>query len=306
MKLFKLALCSIAAASVLVGCANYHHDVVEKTPYVSDARVIGSFFGYGRIRDTEVPKDQYFASENFLWNVIGNTSALSVPNVGMGGVHGWDGLGVGLGLAILQSALAPEAYENLPGAFGYVPVKYAKTPQEARDWWIKSMRESFIAAVKRMGGGWKVEPSKVMKTSIFGDNGRFQILVLENPKMGCPTFKSVDNDWLKTCRASLFAFDPYLGEPVKIPAFAAGDKVVNAWEISNTYSYKEEKSVNLNWIFPKDAKFDRDLFSAHWSKTLPKYAYVYSEPHENLRGQKVPPYIIERNKTHFWVVPKKN
>lgn len=118
MKFYKLCLVTLATVALVSGCASHRSRLSDDTYKPSQARIIGKNFHYGKLKDSIIPKEQYVANENFFYNLIGNTSALSIPNPGMGGVHGWSGFGVGLGLSLLQSYLAPTAYEMLPGCLG--------------------------------------------------------------------------------------------------------------------------------------------------------------------------------------------
>lgn len=304
MKLSKLALIAISASAILAGCASNNQIALQKSDQVSQARVIGSYFGYGKLKDAAVPKDQYVASENFLYNLVDHTSALSVPNVGMGGVHGWDGFGLGLGLSLLQSFVAPTSYEMIPGAFGFVPVQYAKTKEQARQYYYDGMKQSIIDANKRMGNQYKLEFTELRNSSRGNGSGIYQVVYFINSKLGCPAYEEV-NDSDKTCRLDLRAFLPFEDTPDLIPTALTNGKAVTAWKISNRDLYDEHKMTMIYWTIAKDSKFDRDEFYKHWMKTLKPYTYVYSEPHKNAQGEKVPPYIIERNKSHFWVVPAK-
>lgn len=302
MKLSKLALAAISATALLVGCAANNGQVtLQKSDQVSQARVIGSYFGYKKIKDSEIPKDKYVARESFLYNLVDHTSALSVPNVGMGGVHGWSGFGVGLGLSLLQGFLAPEAYEMLPGAFGFVPVQYAKTKEEARDYWFKTMKQSLIEANKRWNQGYKL---KFYTADGSNEDIPVEIVYFINPEKGCPANEEVRNIY-KTCRMDLRVMAQNSDTPQVIPSAFTNGKVINGWKVNNFAMYYETKRTNISWIISKDSQFNRDDLYKHWMKTLPQYSYVYSEPHKDLKGEKVPPYIIERNKSHFWVIPAK-
>lgn len=302
MKFFKFALCSIATVSFLVGCATNNGQVtLQKSDKVSQARVIGSYFGYSKLKDAEIPKDQYVARESFLYNLVDHTSALSVPNFGMGGVHGWSGIGVGLGLSLLQGFLAPEAYEMRPGAFGFVPVQYAKTKEEARDYWFKAMRESIVEANKRWNQGYKI---RIVVSDPIGDEVSSEIIYFINSAKGCPAFAEV-KDINKTCRIDLRIMTPK-DQPDLIPTSMTNGKTVQAWKIDNHEMYLEYTASSIHWTIAEGSQFNREEFHKQWMKTLPRYSYVYSEPHKNAQGEKIPPYIIERNKSHFWVVPQKN
>ena len=229
MKLSKLALIAISASAILAGCASNNQIALQKSDQVSQARVIGSYFGYGKLKDAAVPKDQYVASENFLYNLVDHTSALSVPNVGMGGVHGWSGFGVGLGLSLLQGFLAPEAYEMLPGAFGFVPVQYAKTKEEARDYWFKTMKQSLIEANKRWNQGYKL---KFYTADGSNEDIPVEIVYFINPEKGCPANEEVRNIY-KTCRMDLRVMAQSSDTPQVIPAAFTDGKVVNGWKVNN-------------------------------------------------------------------------
>lgn len=302
MKLLKITLLTLSAASLLVGCATKNNQItLPKSDQVSQARVIGSYFGYGKLKDAAVPKDQYVASENFLYNLVDHTSALAVPNVGMGGVHGWDGFGLGLGLSLLQSFVAPTSYEMLPGAFGFVPVQNAKSGEEARAYWLESFVQSIKAANSRWNNGYKL---KIIDGKPF-DDVTSKIVYFINSEKGCPAFEEVkDSD--KTCQLIVRALPVSEKVPDTIPTSMTGGKNIQAWEISNMGFYDEYKGSMIYWTIPRSSEFDRDEFYKHWMKTLKPYTYVYSEPHKNAQGEKIPPYIIERNKSHFWVVPQKN
>lgn len=301
IKFLKLCLVSLASMALVSGCASHRSRLSDDTYKLSQARIIGKNFHYGKLKDSIVPKEQYVANENFLYNLIGNTSALSVPNPGMGGVHGWSGFGVGLGLSLLQSYLAPTAYEMLPGAFGYVLAKNAKTREEARDYWINSMIASIKAANKRWNQGYKIE---VIESDPFGDDVNAKIIYFINSEKGCPAYEEVKNVD-KTCRMDLRTLPPIGDTPDVIPKELTGGKYVEGWKISNREFYDEHHGTTIYWTIARKSQFNRDEFYQYWMKTLKPYTYIYSETHRGEDGKRIPPYIIERNKVHFWVVPDK-
>ena len=193
-------------------------------------------------------------------------------------------------------------------AFGYVPVSVAKTPKEARDYFVKSVVDSFKKAsdylkipMKMIHDGDGEYEDKFLKkygpTTSFNWNGKYvyshaNISWIDKSK-GCLYWKDAKLSG-QTCRFNVYAMDP---EPAEMTPSFLGDGSIMAWKITSSSSWP---TILIDEGEQKTVDYYKLAVAA--SKYLPEFIYVYLAP----RNNKNPSLLIEKGKVNYFVSPKKD
>ena len=296
MKTVHKVLLSLSAIAMLGGCAT--RLATHEIPYDTNQSRAGNIAGImhiGHIPDTEVATG-FDENGSLVWDSVSNVGKLNVPKVGMGGLRGWDSIGVGVGFALLNSLVQPKDTAATNQAFGYVPLSLAKTPEEARDVFVHSVAEAFNKAAKEMKLDKHFEIVRVTEV-IRGI--RYENTYFINEELGCVSNTSKKRGRYNQCFINVRKYAPS-EKPVPTATFVKS--TMTAWDLEVRKGYESLVVRNGH-----NGVIDMEKLFALTAKYLPKYAYVYRATEDNNKGNKKNlPFILERDRINFFIKTASN
>ncbi|WP_443743201.1 hypothetical protein [Sutterella sp.] len=277
------------AAAKLTPEFQYHKDL-------SRANNIAIEFGIKRIIDTPAPKDKLVLSDGsvaldagLLWSIRHKMSA----NGFMSSTANWN---LAVGVSVAQWLFTPSVEATADSLVGYVRAEEAKDATEAANLFVKRSAEALAEAFR------KQEQFKDYQITINYDEswtGRNDAHIeVVNEELGCKPWKDVLMNMygcgVQISNTGLKAFRPQISTP----------RFTNP-QIEVFYVQAGEATLHF-WNGGAKPKFDWARAMMETAPSLPEYIYAYLYTHEGPAPAKYknPPFIVEKDKVNFFVIPQ--
>lgn len=291
-------LVGLVGVSFLSGCAYTIKD--SERIYRDDlsrARNIASLFGYYKVQDAEAPKG-YDGNGSFLWDsTVWAASLDGAANINgfLPGIAGWGAVGVGLGLGLLQSVLTPPEMHECSSVFGYYPAKQAKSSEEARTKFVEEATNALVKATRRQlpNASVKVVAHQSVPKSFMIDPFYYTAIHIVDKKIGClnDTEAKVRDD---TCLIIVKATN--VTGPNQLP------KMLSDSSIGYKITPAEHGDSLITWASTAQ-KIDITKLYASTAPYMPKNTFFYVASQKSMKGEKTPPFIVEKDRVNFFIKP---
>ena len=291
-----IALSGCGSTKVQDKAQTRQYDITE-----SRAKNIGEVFSIQAIKDTEIPEGVN-VNDSVLINGSINSGLLHWGSHFGTGAGGFSSLGLGFGMAFIDSFLRGAPFEARDGYFGYVPMSRSTNNEKAATLFLDQFVNATLKASKELGIDKKYEVSIEDAYLAFdSDSYAGKRIWFVNDKLGCPKYKEK-----QSCMIRVYVSFPET--QTIISPVIAGDEMIPAWKMESIDVARASLGYDSLQLYRgKDNVFPYDkheLYSVI-AKHLPKYAYIYAASIKNDEGNRIPPVIYEKNKTLFFVKPKK-
>ena len=298
----KLLLTVALSSSLLFGCASSNIKDSERVyrDDLSRAKNITNFFGYKKIHDVKAPEG-YKGDGSFLWNSAvwaGNLDAAA--NIGgfLPGASGWNAVGIGLGLSLVQAALKPDDQEEMNGLFGYLPANKAKDIKQAREVFVDEATQALLKSAKKLYPQAEIKivlrqhyPETMMYDTYFA-----MAIQIVDKKLGC-----LSDEEAKTN-------DDYCGIIVKSSEVKSPDVLPEMFG-GKQMAYKIMPMKYNETLIPLSLS-EKKLEMAKWLSStapyLPKNMFFYVASQKDTKGETNPPLIVEKDHVNLFIQPKAN
>lgn len=296
-------VCGLALA--LTGCGSTKiADKAQTLQYdttQSRAKNIGKIFSIKAIKDAEIPKGVN-VNESVLVNGSIQSGLLHWGSHFGTGASGFSSLGLGFGMAFLDSFTRGAPFEARDGYFGYVPMSRTNQGVAAGQLFLDQFVAATKKAAKELGIDKKYEIS-VEDAHITLEPDRYagKRIWFVNDKLGCPKYKEKESCMIRV-------YVSYPEAQTIISPVIAGDQMIPAWKMESIDVVRSSLPYDSLQLYRgKDNVFPYDKYEFYSviAKYLPKYAYIYASSIKNDEGNRMPPVIYEKNKTLFFVMPQK-
>lgn len=303
-----LLLPALAAALVLSGCAATTSAPVtpeeanKLTPEfqyhknLSRANNIAIEFSIKQIPDTPAPKEKRMLSDGSVLVDAGIMGALHHNMSGNGFMSSTASWNLGVGMMIAGWLFTPSVEPTDDSLVGYIRAEEAEDVVEAGNLLVKRSAQAFADAFR------KLDQFKDYRIDVHYDeswsghvNAHIEVV---NEELGCKPWKDVLMNiygcGLEISNIAQWAFKPQ----ISTPRFTTP-------QIQVYYIQGNEIKLEFHNGGTR-TKFDWAKAMMATAPTMPEYAYAYINTHEGPAPEKFrnPPFIVEKDKVNFFIIPK--